>query len=164
MSLSFKFFSKKIRFKITYSFSKGSPTPAWFCTAFLPAEFWVGEWRKCLCSKTIKIFLRVVTNSRNTIVINSIFSLVYVHALFTRSRWHFPFNQNFRKISLRIQSFLLAPRRKVPSSEEQGETAVFAGYWKIGNSGKWYRNFPEKFPDILETVEFPKWEPFSRRF
>ena len=146
MSLSFKFFSKKSRFKITqYSFSKGSPTPAWFCTAFLPAEFWFGEWRKCLCSETMKIFLRVVTNSRNTIVINSIFSLVYVHALFTGSRWHFPFNRNFRKISLR-------------------ETAVFAGYWKIGNSGKCYRNFPEKFPDILETVEFPKCEPFNRRF
>ena len=24
---------------------------------------------------------------------------------------------------------------------------------KFGNGGKWYRNFPEKFPEIPETVE-----------
>ena len=35
---------------------------------------------------------------------------------------------------------------------------------KFGNSGKWYRNFLEKFPEILETVEFPKCEPFNRKF
>ena len=27
-------------------------------------------------------------------------------------------------------------------------------FQKSGNSGKWYRNFPEKFPEIPETVEF----------
>ena len=27
---------------------------------------------------------------------------------------------------------------------------------KFGNSGKWYRHFAEKFPEITETVEFAK--------
>ena len=35
---------------------------------------------------------------------------------------------------------------------------------KFGNSGTWYRNLPEKFPDIPETVEFRKGEPFNRKF
>ena len=35
---------------------------------------------------------------------------------------------------------------------------------KFGNSGKWYINFPDKFPEIPETVEFPKCEPFKRKF
>ena len=26
------------------------------------------------------------------------------------------------------------------------------------------QKFPEKFPEILETVEFPKCEPFNRKF
>ena len=30
---------------------------------------------------------------------------------------------------------------------------------KIGNSGKWYRNVREKFPEIPKDVEFPKCEP-----
>ena len=29
-------------------------------------------------------------------------------------------------------------------------------FQKFGTSGTWYRNLPEKFPDIPETVEFPK--------
>ena len=35
---------------------------------------------------------------------------------------------------------------------------------KFGNSGKCYRHFPEKFPEVLETVEFPKCEPFNQKF
>ena len=35
---------------------------------------------------------------------------------------------------------------------------------KVGNNGKWYRHFPEKFPEVLETVEFPKCEPFNQIF
>ena len=34
---------------------------------------------------------------------------------------------------------------------------------KMGNSGKQYRNFPEKFPEIPEIVEFPKYQPFNRK-
>ena len=33
-----------------------------------------------------------------------------------------------------------------------------------GSSETWYRNLPEKFPDIPETVEFRKGEPFNRKF
>ena len=33
----------------------------------------------------------------------------------------------------------------------------------MGNSGKQYRNFPEKFPEIPEIVEFPKYQPFNRK-
>ena len=33
---------------------------------------------------------------------------------------------------------------------------------KFGNSGKWCRNFPEKFPDIPETDEFQKCETFNQ--
>ena len=32
---------------------------------------------------------------------------------------------------------------------------------KMGNSGKQYRNFPEKFPEIPEIVEFPKYQNFK---
>ena len=35
--------------------------------------------------------------------------------------------------------------------------SIHQNFRKFGNSVKWYRNFPEKFPEILETVEFPKW-------
>ena len=44
-----------------------------------------------------------------------------MHALFTGSRWHFPFNRNFRKISLRIQRFslLLAERFLAARSKEK---------------------------------------------
>ena len=35
---------------------------------------------------------------------------------------------------------------------------------KIWKLRQWYRNFPEKIPEILESVEFPKWEPFNRKF
>ena len=33
---------------------------------------------------------------------------------------------------------------------------------KFGNSGKWDRNFPEKFLEIPKTVELPKCEPFNQ--
>ena len=32
------------------------------------------------------------------------------------------------------------------------------------STGEWYRNFPEKFPEIPETVEFRKSEPLNRKF
>ena len=35
---------------------------------------------------------------------------------------------------------------------------------KFGNTGKWCSTFPEKFPENPETVEFPKCEPFNRKF
>ena len=35
---------------------------------------------------------------------------------------------------------------------------------KFGNSGKWYRNFSEKFPEIPETSEFSKCKQFNRKF
>ena len=33
---------------------------------------------------------------------------------------------------------------------------------KFGNGNKWFRNFPEKSPEIPKAVEFPKCEPFNR--
>ena len=35
---------------------------------------------------------------------------------------------------------------------------------KIWKLRQWCRNFPEKIPEILESVEFSKWEPFNRTF
>ena len=35
---------------------------------------------------------------------------------------------------------------------------------KLGNSGKWYRNFSETFPEIPETGEFSKCKQFNRKF
>ena len=35
-------------------------------------------------------------------------------------------------------------------------------FW--GNSGRWYRNCQEKFPEIQETGEFPKYELFNQKF
>jgi hypothetical protein len=32
------------------------------------------------------------------------------------------------------------------------------------NGGKWYDNFLGKFPEIPKIVEFPKCEPFNRKF
>ena len=46
----------------------------------------------------------------------------------------------------------------------QRRFALNQNFWKFGNSGKWYRNFPKKFPEIPETVEFPKYDPFNRKF
>ena len=37
-------------------------------------------------------------------------------------------------------------------------------FQKFGNGGKWYRTFLEKFLEISEAVEFPKWEPFVQKF
>ena len=34
---------------------------------------------------------------------------------------------------------------------------------RFGNSDKWYRNFPEKFPEIPDTVQFAKCEPVNRK-
>ena len=34
---------------------------------------------------------------------------------------------------------------------------------KFGNSGKQYRNFPDKFPEIPEIVEFPKYLAHERQ-
>ena len=35
---------------------------------------------------------------------------------------------------------------------------------KIWEKAAMVQKFPEKFPEILETVEFPKCEPFNRKF
>ena len=35
---------------------------------------------------------------------------------------------------------------------------------KFGNSGKCYRNFSDKFPEIPKTVEFSKCDPFNWKF
>ena len=46
-------------------------------------------------------------------------------------------------------------------TENQGRFPFNQTFRKFGNRGKWYRNFQENFPEILETVEFPKCEPFK---
>ena len=45
--------------------------------------------------------------------------------------------------------------------EEQGCFPFNQNFRKFGNSSKWNRNFPETFPEIPETVEFPKSEAFK---
>ena len=35
---------------------------------------------------------------------------------------------------------------------------------KFEYSGKWYRKFPEKFPEVPKAVKFPKCQPFNRKF
>ena len=46
----------------------------------------------------------------------------------------------------------------------KGRFPLSQNFQKFGNSGKWYRNFSEKFLEIPEAVEFPKWEPFNQKF
>ena len=48
--------------------------------------------------------------------------------------------------------------------EKQGCFPFNQNFRKFGNSSKWNRNFPEKFPEIPETVEFPKSEAKSEAF
>ena len=48
--------------------------------------------------------------------------------------------------------------------ENLGHFPFNENFRKFGNSGKLYRNFQERFPEIPETVEFPKCEPFNRKF
>ena len=52
----------------------------------------------------------------------------------------------------------------VVSPRNDGRFPFIQNFRKFGNSGKWYRNVPEKFSEIPETVEFPKCEPFNRKF
>ena len=48
--------------------------------------------------------------------------------------------------------------------EKQGCFPFNQNFRKFGNSSKWNRNFPETFPEIPETVEFPKSEAFKSNF
>ena len=43
----------------------------------------------------------------------------------------------------------------VVSNLDPGRFLSNQNFPKFGNGGKSYRNFPEKFPEIPETVEFP---------
>ena len=52
----------------------------------------------------------------------------------------------------------------VVSPRNDGRFPFIQNFRKVRNSGKWYRNVPEKFSEIPETVEFPKCEPFNRKF
>ena len=72
--------------------------------------------------------------------------------------------ETFEKLAFEYRGFSLRLAERFLAARSKEKRLYSQAIWKIGNSGKWYRNFPEKFPDILETVEFPKREPFNRRF
>ena len=44
-----------------------------------------------------------------------------------------------------------------------GRFSFIQNFRKFGNSGKWYKNFPEKLPEIPQIDEFQKCEPFNRK-
>ena len=59
---------------------------------------------------------------------------------------------------------LVAHEVKVIVQRIKGRFPFNQKFRKFGNCRKLYRNFQEKFPEILETVEFPKCEPLNRIF
>ena len=55
-------------------------------------------------------------------------------------------------------------RFKQKLAENSGRLPFDQNFRNFRNGDKWYGNFPGKVPENLEIVEFPKSEPFNRKF
>ena len=61
-----------------------------------------------------------------------------------------------------MEFFVLSSKTINNSSRQMRQ--LYAFVTTESTLGKRYRNFPEKFPEIPETVEFRKSEPLNRKF